>query len=118
MANRTILSFETDTDVWPIVESWAEETAYREIAKGDAWRRYQKGYGMLVAPKKVEVRQEGKNVQLQAWVNPNLIARMGALFLIPSEMDIGSGWKGKLPRSQARKDVNILLQRLGQPLIE
>ena len=118
MANRTILSFETDTDVWPIVDNWAQQTGYREIAKGETWRRYQKGHGVLVAPKKVEVRQEDKNVQLQAWVNPNLLARMGALFLIPSEMDIGSGFKGKLPRSQARKDVNILLQRLGQPLIE
>ena len=118
MAERTVLNFETDNDIWPTVESWSKETGYKEIAKGDTWRRYQKGHGMIAAPKKVEVRQEDKEAQLQAWVNFNLIARIGTLFLIPSEIDVGSGFRGKFPRSQARNDVNILLQRLGQPLIE
>jgi len=118
MAKRTILRFQTEIDVWTILESWAEETGYREIDKEQTWRRYQKGYGMLVAPKRVEVSQEDKSVQLQAWISPNLIARISMLFLMPAEMDLGSGFVGKLPRSQARKEVNILLQRLGQPLIQ
>lgn len=100
-----MLDFETGVDIWLIVESWAKETGYREKGKGDNWRRYQKGFGMPLIPKVVEIRQEGKKVQLQAWV--------GSLFW----MDVGPGLWASLPRSQARKDVNVLLQRLGQPLL-
>ena len=103
IAGRTELDFETGTDIWLTVESWAKETGYREKAKGDTWRRYQKGLGMPFIPKMVEIRQEGKKVQLQAWVGS--VVGMG----------VGSGLWAMLPRKQARNDVNILLQRLGQP---
>jgi hypothetical protein len=117
MAKRTVLNFEANNDVWPIVENWAREREYREKMKGNNWRRYQQGYGMLVAPKLVEVHQEDRKVELQAWVSINIINRIITLFLMPAELDLGSGFMGSIPRNTARRDINILLQRLDQPPI-
>jgi hypothetical protein len=117
MAKRTILRFEINTDIWPIVESWAREREYGEKTKGNTWRRYQQGHGTLVAPKLVEVRQEGTKVELQAWISINILSRIMFLFIMPAELDLGPGFRGAVPRSTARRDVNILLQKLGQPPI-
>lgn len=118
MEKRTILRFETSRDVWPVVENWAKDRDYREKKRGDSWRRYQQGYGMLVLPKMVEVRQEGPNVEIQGWVRNILISRIMCLFILPSEVDLGKGVGAVIPRSTARRDVNILLERLGQPAIK
>jgi hypothetical protein len=46
------------------------------------------------------------------------VARLCALFLIPTDMSIESGGvKGVLPRTMARNAVNNLLAQLGQPPI-
>jgi hypothetical protein len=114
MAKRTILNFEVNHDVWPVVEIWAKDTNHREITRGGNSRQYQNGYGFWVAPKRVEVRQEGTKVELQAWVYFPLLNRMMALFLMPSEIEVKPGFLAGLPRMQARDNVNILLRRLGQ----
>jgi hypothetical protein len=45
--------------------------------------------------------------------------RLMSLFILPSEITIGSGgMKAVLPRKMARGDVNTLLERLGQPPLE
>jgi hypothetical protein len=118
MAKRTVLSFEVNNDIWPVVERWAQERKYREKARGDTWRRYQQGYGMLVAPKLIEVRQERTKVETQGWVHMPLINRIFTLFIMPAEMDLGSGFMGVVPRRMARRDLNVLLEMLGQPSIE
>jgi hypothetical protein len=118
MAKRTILRFETKDDIWPIVESWAKERDYREKSRGDTWCQYRQGYGLLVAPKAVEVRQEGTTVEIQGWVINNIVNRIMFLFLMPAEVDLGKGFMATIPRGTARRDVNILLERLGQPPIK
>jgi len=118
MAKRSILRFDTNDDVWPIVESWARERGYREKTRGENWRRYQQGYGMLVLPKMVEVRQDGATVEIQGWIRNFLLNRIMVLFLMPAEMDLGKGFLWTIPRSTARRDVNILLEKLGQPHID
>lgn len=117
MAKRTIVRFETEANIWPVVESWAKERDFREKKRENNYRLYQQGYGMLVAAKLVQVRQDGKQVELQGWIHANMLARIGSLFILPSELDLAPGFRGGLPRSTARRDVNILLQRLGQPPI-
>jgi hypothetical protein len=108
------MRFETDANIWPIVESWAKEREYREKSKGNTWRRYQQGYGMLVAPKMVEVLQDGRKVEIQGWISINIFTRVIFFFLMPAEVNLGRGFFAGIPRSTARRDVNILLQRLGQ----
>ena len=117
MAKRTILVFDVNGDIWPVMERWAQEREYREIARGDTWRRYQQGYGMLVAPKKMEARQEGARVEIQGWVHVPLLNRIFTLFLMPAEVDLGKGFWAIIPRSTARRVLNILVQMLGQPPI-
>jgi hypothetical protein len=117
MAKRTVLRFETHYDIWPVVEDWAKGRDYREKARGETWRRYQQGYGLLVLPKMVEVRQEGTAVEVQGWVRNFLLNRIMLLFLMPAEMDLGKGFLAVVPRSTARRDVNVLLEKLGQPPI-
>ena len=121
MANsRTVLEFESNADIWTVIKAWAKETGYRQVDSGDSWRRYQKGHGIFMAPMILEVHREDSNkVRLEAWVYTNTLSRIMALFLVPSEINIGSGGLGvKMPRIMARKHVNILLDRLGQPPIE
>jgi hypothetical protein len=117
MAKRTILRFQFNGDVWPIVESWAKERDFPENLRVNNVRRYRQGIGWLVLPKIVEVKQEGAQVEIQAWVHNPLINRIVTLFLMPGERDIGKGALRMIPRSTARRDVNVLLQRLGQPPI-
>ncbi len=115
MAKRTIINAQIDSSIWPVVESWAKEREYRQVASGDNWRRYQQGYGMLVAPKMMEFSQVGPKVVFQGWIKISTINRIFTLFIMPSEMDLGSGFMGSIPRNTARRDLNLLLQRLGQP---
>jgi hypothetical protein len=115
MANRTIINAQINTSIWPIVETWAKERDYRQVATGENWRRYQQGYGILVAPKMMEFSQVASNVVLQGWVRINIINRIFTLFMMPAEMDLGSGFRGSIPRNTARRDLNLLLQRLGVP---
>lgn len=117
MAKRTIIRFETESDVWSVVENWAREREYREKTRGENWRQYQQGYGLLVLPKMVEVHQEGTTVEIQGWVKNYLLNRIMVLFLMPAEMDLGKGFLAVIPRSTARRDVNILLGKFGQPPI-
>ena len=66
----------------------------------------------------LSVRQNGTAVHLEAWIHSTLLARITALFLIPTDMGIESGgMKGIMPRSMARGSVNKLLSQLGQPPI-
>jgi hypothetical protein len=52
---------------------------------------------------------------VEAYVAANLLARAGALFLIPSEITVEpGGMKGALPRKMGRAEVNALLKELNQ----
>lgn len=118
MANRTALDFPFTGDLWGTIEPWAKENGYNQ-KEGDAARRlYQKGIGFLVAPMMLEVRQNGGQVRLEAWIRCNLFVRIMSLFMLPAEMGIESGgFRAVVPRSMARSAVNKLLPQLGQPVI-
>ena len=118
MAKRTVLDFPFAGELWGAVEPWAKENGYQQ-KEGDATRRlYQKGTGLLVAPMMLEMRQNGSQVHLEAWIRCNLFVRIMALFMLPAEMGIESGgFRAVLPRGIARSAVNKLLPQLGQPVI-
>jgi hypothetical protein len=119
MAGRTIRDFQVGFDVGPLVEAWAGPNHYGfRGASPDGTRNYQRGNGLITGAMPFSVRQTGADVHLEAWIHSTLVARIGALFLIPAEMGIESGgFRGALPRSMARDAVNKLLSRLGQPPI-
>jgi hypothetical protein len=118
MTQRTVLDFSFPGDLWGTIEPWAKDNGYQQ-KQGDASRRlYQKGIGLLVAPMMLEVRQDGSQVHLEAWVRFNLFVRITALFMLPAEMGIESGgFRAVVPRNIARSAVNKLLPQLGQPVI-
>ena len=118
MDRRTIIEFAAALDIWPVVDGWAAANGFRLKQSGGAERLYQKGYGFWVAPMMLKIGTQGALIHLEAWVRANLFARMLALFILPSEMAIGSGgFRGVLPRTIAREAVNRLLVQLGQPPI-
>ena len=118
MNKRTIVDFDFADDAWTTLDRWAEENSYRKKEADESRRLYQKGVGFLVAPMMLEIAKDGKRVHLEAWVRANLFVRMLAFFLIPAEMGIESGgFRMAVPRKMARKAINKLLEKLGQPAI-
>jgi len=119
MAARTLRDFQVGFDVTPAVDAWAQANHYgfRGVSP-DGTRNYQRGNGLLTGAMPLTVRQNGPAVHLEAWIHANLVARIRALFLIPTDMGIESGGvRGILPRSMARDSVNKLLAQLGQESI-
>ncbi len=118
MSNRTSISFKHTGDIWPIVEGWAGENGFNLRETSPASRLYQKGVGFLVAPMMLRVSDNGAECNFEAWVRANVLIRLMALFLVPSEMGVESGgFKLFAPRSIARKAINKLLAQLAQPEI-
>lgn len=115
MSKRTMRTFRSHGDIWPIVEKWATENGLRQKDSADTERTYQKGVGFLVAPMMLQIKNDNADVTIEAWLRVNPIIRLMALFIIPSEMGIESGGlRLVVPRSIARKAVNKLLVQLGQ----
>lgn len=118
MTRRTRITFQPTVQVWPILESWAEEQGFRLRETLPSGRLYQKGVGFWVAPMMLEVQCTDSECTLVAWVRVNLFVRLMCFFILPSEMGVESeGFRGTLPRSIARNALNKLLPRLGQPPI-
>jgi len=116
---KTIRDFQVTFDVAPLVDAWAanQHFGFRGVSP-DGTRNYQRGNGLLTGAMPFTIRQNGPQVHLEVWIHANLVARICALFLIPSDMGIESGGvRGLLPRSMARGSVNVLLAQLGQPPI-
>jgi hypothetical protein len=119
MAARTVREFKVDADISQLVDAWAGANHYgfRGVSP-DGTRNYQRGNGLLTGAMPLSVRQTGSDVHLEAWIHATLVARISALFLIPTDMGIESGgFRGAVPRSVAREAVNRLLVQLGQQRI-
>ncbi|HQZ95809.1 MAG TPA: hypothetical protein PLP21_05790 [Pyrinomonadaceae bacterium] len=118
MNSRTIRDFKVPTDIWPVVERWAQSEGFRLLDESGNKRRYQKGHGLLIFPTRLEISQEDGNVHLEAWVHGSIINRVMSLFLLAEETNIDSGgFRAIIPRSIARDSVNRLMINLAQPLI-
>lgn len=114
-AKRAIRTFPMAGDPWATVDRWAGSQGYRVVEQDDRRRVYKKGTGLLVAGRKVEITATGGELRLDAYVAANLLARAGALFLIPREITVESGGvKCVLPRNMGRAEVNALLNELNQ----
>lgn len=118
MNTRTIIRFNCVSDIWPLVDKWAIENGFQQKSVQSVGRIYQKGIGFLTAPMMMGIHSEGQEIVIEAWVRVNTFMRAMALFIIPSEMGIGSGgFKLAVPRRIARDAINKLLIQIGQPLI-
>jgi hypothetical protein len=120
MAARTVRDFQVGFDISAMADSWAQANHYAfQGVSPDGTRNYQRGNGILTGSMQLTVHQNGPQVHLEAWIHANMLARLGALFLIPADMGIESGGvRGALPRNMARSAVNKLLVACGQPPIE
>ncbi len=118
MSKRTILDFETDKDIWEIVNEWSQGSHYRLKEEKEDYRLMQKGYGLLVAPMMLEIKKDGNKVHMEAWIRVPMVTRIFALFLLPAELDLGKGMRAVAPRTVARNSVNKLLIKLEQEEIK
>jgi len=118
MKARTVLNFEYKGDIKDIVERWAASHDYRFKEMDGQLRMYQRGTGFWTAPMRMAYKQNGNKVNIEAYVYAPLLIRIMGLFLLPKETHVESGgFAGSVPRKMARKDVNALLEKLGQPLL-
>ena len=115
---RTVRDFTAGSDMWQILDGWAQQTGYKLIAYDDVSRLYQRGEGFWVAPQRVQINFTGAGYHLEAYVWVPLYTRIFTFMLMPEEMKIESGgFIGAVPRKKARGQVSMLMQALGQPPI-
>lgn len=119
MKTRTKIDFDSVQDIQKIVEDWAQQHGYKfQVMEGDM-RLYQRGSGFWTAPMRLAFSQNEEHVHMEAYVFAPLFNRLMALFLVPKETHIeSSGFVASVPRAMARKDVNALLESLGQSLLK
>ena len=116
MKARTVLTFVHKNDITDIVERWAEAHDYRFKEMEGQLRMYQRGTGLWTSPMRMAYKQDDDKVNIEAYVYTPLLSRIMGLFLIPKEAHIESGgFMASVPRKIARKDINALLEELGQP---
>jgi hypothetical protein len=117
-SSRTILDFSFDEDVYPILKKWASENSFviRSEIKGTI--ECQRAGGVMMSPVMVQIKQSGKNVHLETWLQVDLLTEFITLFNAPAQSAIDSNtpslWR---EREIARLYVNKLLKEFGQPPI-
>jgi hypothetical protein len=118
--SRTTIKFPDSTNLWSIVEKWAETSGYQLEQGSEMGRAYRKTSGFFSAPIMVTIKSEDGKAQLEAWIQVDKRLRLICgilnpfLFLLPAESAIQSGgFVGAVPKNKAREDVNPLLRELG-----
>jgi hypothetical protein len=118
-SSRTILDFSFDDDVNPILKKWAAENSFVTRGGIEGAIEYQRGGGVMMTPVMLQIKQSGKNVHLETWLQVDLLTEFITLFNAPAQSAIDSKtqslWR---EREIARLYVNNLLQQLGQPPIQ
>ncbi len=119
MKRRTVCEFSYSGDLWSIVQRWAGQAGFIEREKEGSRRLYRKGgWGILMAPAFLEIRQTKGRVVLEAWVKADVFLILSFLTGQKPETAIESGGlTAAVPRKSAREAVNRLLVQLNQPPI-
>lgn len=119
-AARMVMELQADpnTNIWGIIDAWAQEMDYKLVWSDESGRIYRKGTGLWLLPRMLQATPTASGIRLEAWVKADFINRLLSLFILPPEIMIESGGKKAfIPRKKAREEVNVLLQGLGQPPI-
>lgn len=115
MKGRTVREFPSPPNLWSQVDAWAAETDFRLDRREEKRRIYRKGNRLLTAPLWVEIRQQGKQAVLEAWVTADFYLFLSLLSGKKPETAIESGGlTACIPRRRAREAFNRLLGRFGQ----
>lgn len=115
MSHRTIRDITVKGDVWPLIEDWAEQHAYRPRKQVGPSRSYQRGSGLRTPPMMLEATLVGTRLHLEAWVKAGPLRQVGSAFLMRRETGLESGGNIGAPhRAIARKATNTLLASLGE----
>lgn len=118
MEKRTVIKFHYNGNIWPIIEQWVLEHELNLESSGENERTYQGGSSIFGTQIVIKVISNNYGTVLEAWV-PFGFQRLLNPLLIPAEMALESGGiTGVQQRRNARKMVNKLLEKLGQPLIQ
>jgi hypothetical protein len=118
-SRRSVVTYSVTGDPWPTIATWAQQHGFnpREPQTGNT-KLFQKGSGLFTAPIRAQLTHTGNTVEVQAYLTMGLLVRIMALFLLPAEMNVRSGgFRAVIPRSIARKAVNVLLAQVGAELI-
>ena len=120
---RTIREFQSDRDVWCILDSWASGSKYELLDRDASSRTYRKkktNSTMFQAPT-VQIGWSGKGYWIAAWLDTTVLCRMFPHgWVWPQESAIDKkgmlNWMGDSyrldPRNVARNDINALIEKL------
>ena len=111
-------NFAARSDIWPIIETWANEFSYHLTEMKGSRRLYHKGEEKWFSGIYLDIRSQESDVILVSWIEVGLLFRILTLLFLPAELKIKpNGYLGILKRRQTCRDLNVLLERLHQPLI-
>src|SRR5262249_11187276 len=105
-------------DPWPTIQGWAAHHKWKVLGTTpDGVFVCTRGWGNP-APQTVAFFVEGPILTIQAWIRFSAGERLRSFFMLPPEINVGSGVKGALARRSVRNMVNELLGHLGAPPIQ
>jgi hypothetical protein len=114
---RTTRQFNYHGNLWYAVDKWAYESGYKQIQANGNERLY-KFSSMMVSMGMLKISYQNQEVYLESWVGMSFFTRFRTFFIMPAEVGIGSGsLVAAVPKGIVRKQINLLLNQLGQPPI-
>jgi len=112
---RTTVQVQLRQDPWPLIAGWAQQ--HKLVQAGppmDGLVVFNRTYNQ----QHVAFLVQGTVLVVQAWISISMMMRIRSLFILPSEIHIGSGgMRAAIGRKALRKIVNELLGHLGAPPI-
>ena len=113
---RTTVQLQVAQDPWPLIAGWIQHHKWKSVGpapENGLWVAT-RGWGNP-PPQSVAFHLEGYVLTIQAWVRFSFGERLRSLFVLPDEINVGSGARGLLARRAVRNELNELLGHLGAP---
>lgn len=118
VAKRTTVQLQLFQDPWPMIFGWGQHHKYTPVGTPqEGLVLFQRGWGSVKAHN-VAFNVEGNVLTIQAWIAFTTMERLRSLFILPDEIDVGSGARGVIARRKVRGELNELLGHLHAPPIQ
>lgn len=107
-STRDRVVFRSPADVYGAARGWAGHFGYQIVSDGPVLQ-LQKGSGLATAATRVEIERRGEEYKLESWSPVGGPGKKRDMALADG------GWIAKVPRKKAKREVDALLNSLGQP---
>ena len=121
LPDKTIIDFESDLDIWPIVVNWAQGNKLKKISINDTFHSYKLKHNLFI-----NIYKKEKKIRIEAWspkppagyfILSLLFFWTAFFYLLVIRKDVGiekGGIYMSYLRKKARVALNNLFRRLNQ----